>query len=210
MLLNAFAYLMLATQSCRGSIWDKDEKIRRRYVFPLFHSVAILGILELLVLLIVIFMVMAYKNDYSFNLGNLDAGEIYQCVTHECNSTAIKWKIISSLLIVLIIFLVFNGIYKVLKYSMFFYRIGKGMYHLMKLICCCCRGTIELMDDTGELVDQFFPAKSIVPTDVFAGLTYLHAKSKHDRFRMSDEKTDGMLLHKISMSVLECLIRLSL
>ena len=66
------------------------------------------------------------------------------------------------------------------------------IHHLMKIICCCCRGTIELIDDTGELVDQFFPAKSIVPTDVFAGLTLLHAKSKHDRFRIPNE-TDGMI-----------------
>ena len=70
---------------------------------------------------------------------------------------------------------------------MLFYRMGKGVYHLMKLLCCCCKGTLELIDETGDLVERFFPTKSTVPTDVFAGLTYLHARAKHNKVRLSCE-----------------------
>ena len=182
---------MLGTQSCRGSIWDKKEDIHRRYVYHLLHIVIILGIVEYLVLLVVIGLVLTTKENSSFHIENLtqfsfaEIGQSVQCIPYECKSTEERWKVVSELLIVLISFLTINGIYKVLKYSKFFYGMGKGLYHLMKVLCCCCKGTIKLIDETGELVDKFFPAKCIVSTDVIAGMTYLHARTKHNRDRNS-------------------------
>ena len=182
MFLNAFGYLMLGTQSCRGSIWDENEGVSRKYVFYLLHIVIILGAIEFLMVLIAIVMVVTSKEHPTFNV---DPESILRCATNECESAAERWKTIAELMIVLACFLAINGLYKIFKYSKFFYRMGFGMYHLMKWLCCCCKGTFEMMGETGELVDQFFPAKSIVPTDVFAGLTYLHARAKHNRKRLS-------------------------
>ena len=183
--LNAFAYLLLGTQSCRGSIWDEHENSHRRFVSHLLHIVVILGIAEYLVLLVANALVLTSRKNLLFIIENFDFRKSVQCIQYECKSTEQRWKVVSELLIFLISYLTINGVYKVLKYSMFFYRMGKGIYHLMKVLCCCCKGTIELIDETGELVDKFFPAKCIVSTDVIAGLTYLHARAKHNRDRTS-------------------------
>ena len=192
MFLNAFGYLMLGTQSCRGSIWDKNEDDSRKYVFYLLHIVIILGTIEFLMVLIAIVMVVTSKEHPTFDV---EPEAILRCATNECNSAVERWTTIADLLIVLACFLAINGLYKIFKYSKFFFRMGTGCHHLMKRLCFCCKGTFEMMDETGELVDQFFPAKSIVPTDVFAGLTYLHARAKHNRKRMSSG-ISGKLINK--------------
>ena len=181
--LNAFAYLMLGTQSCRGSIWDEHENTHRRFVSHLLHILIILGICEYLVLLVANALVLTTRENLPFITGNFDSTRSVECILNECKSAEERWNVVSELLIVLICYMTINGIYKVLKYSMLFYGMGKGIYHLMKVLCCCCKGTIELIDETGELVDKFFPAKCIVSTDVIAGITYLHARAKHNRDR---------------------------
>ena len=192
--LNAFAYLMLGTQSCRGSIWDEHENKHRRFVSHLLHIVIILGIAEYLVLLVANALVISTRENLPFIIEDFDLVTLDRCIKYECKSTEERWKVVSELLIVLICYLTINGIYKVLKYSMFFYGMGKGIYHLMKVLCCCCKGTIELIDETGELVDKFFPAKCIVSTDVIAGITYLHARAKHNRDRNSDVITGKLVV----------------
>ena len=192
--LNASAYLLLGTQSCRGSIWDEHENSHRRFVSHLLHIVVILGIAEYLVLLVANALVLTSRENLPFIKENFDFRKLSQCIRYECESTELRWKVVSELLIVLICYLTINGVYKVLKYSMFFYRMGKGIHHLMKVICCCCKGTIELIDETSELVDRFFPAKCIVSTDVIAGLTYLHARAKHNRNRNSGVMTGNLVV----------------
>ena len=108
--LNAFAYLMLGTQSCRGSIWDEHENTHRRFVSHLLHILIILGIGEYLVLLVANALVLTTREDLPFITENFDftRSASFQCIKYECKSAEERWKAVSELLIVLICYMTIN------------------------------------------------------------------------------------------------------
>lgn len=172
--INALAYLMLGTQSCRGTIRDNNESPSRRFVVPIIYFLIMFSILELVLLVFTIGLV-GYDNNISFDINWTDLlksiSTVIECLTNgqvdqECTTKSIRKQngiILIILKVQLILFLV-NGLFKILYYTELLLWLTKFFHKCMKIVCCCCRGKLSLLEEVGELMEAVVVKDSYVTT----------------------------------------------
>ena len=186
------AYFILATQSCRGSIWDVNEKQSRKFVEPILHFLILFGLFEFLMLISIIGLVL-YENEYHLDFTFQDVVRgVEDCfyndeeMSKKCNKMddyKINQIVLGLMIFQLILFLL-NCFIKLLQFTKFILYVGKFVKKWTNRICCkrsCCKGKTFLLEDAGALFNAIFPHGSFVPSDGIAGLAYIHAETKKAR-----------------------------
>ena len=177
---------MLATQSCRGTIRDTNNSNPRRFVVPIIYFVIIFNWLEFLLLVLTIVLV-GYDNNFSFDFNEKhivesirDATECMTEVDQEAKSVSVRKKngVVFVILFVQMILLLADVLIKTLYYTELLMWLAKFFKNCMKVVCCCCRGKMRLLEEVGELMEAVFHKDSFPITDGIAGLCYLYSKTE--------------------------------
>ena len=179
---------MLATQSCRGALRDTNDSQHRRFVVPIIYFLIIFGVLELLLLVFTLVLV-GYDNNFSFDFNHKhivesisDATECMNTdeIDQETKRTSVSKKngIVFVILFVEIILFLANGLFKLLYYTELLLWLAKYVHQCMKVLCCCCRAKMRLLEEVGELMESVFHKDAFPITDEIAGLCYIYSETK--------------------------------
>ena len=185
--MNAVAYLVLASQSCRGEIWDVNEKERRRLVKPMLYFLTIFSSLELAMLTSVIGLLI-FENNFHLDLNiRSTINGVQMCFFNdenksaECKETRKINKICSSLLTLQLVLFIINALFQIAYFTRMCVLFLKVTKRLRRALWCC--NNMTFLDDVYALFKRIFPLYSVVPSDVIAGLTltYIDARIKAGR-----------------------------
>ena len=179
---------MLATQSCRGTLRDTNASNPRRFVVPIIYFLIIFSLLELLLLVLTIVLV-GYDNNFSFDFNQKHFVESISDATECMNTDEVdqeakimsvrkKTGLVLVILFVEISLFLVNVLFKTLYYTELLLWLAKFFHQCMKVVCCCCRGKMRLLEEVGELMEAVFHKDSFPITDDIAGLCYLYSKTE--------------------------------
>jgi hypothetical protein len=176
---------MLATQSCRGTL--RDTTHHRRFVVPIIYFLIIFSLFELLFVVFTIFLI-GYDNNFSFDFDQKHIVESISDAT-ECKNVdevdqksrkmSIRKKngIVLVILFLQIFLFLANGLVKILYYTELLLWLARLFNQCVKVVCCCCRGKISLLEEVGELMKEVFHKDTFPMTDGIAGLCYIYSET---------------------------------
>ena len=177
----------MASQSCRGEIWDVNEKERRWLVKPMLYFLTIFSSLELAMLTSVIGLLI-FENDFHLDWDiRSSLNGVKMCFVNEenksaeCKETQNINKICSGLLTLQLVLFIINALFKIAYFTRMCVLFLKVTKRLRRALSCC--NNMTFLDDVYDLFRRIFPLYSVVPSDVITGLTltYIDARIKAER-----------------------------
>ena len=186
----------MASQSCRGEIWDVNEKERRWLVKPMLYFLTIFSSLELAMLTSVT-GVLIFKNEFHLDLDiQSTISGVQLCFVNDedknadCKETRKINKICSGLLTLQLLLFIINALFIIAYFTRMWVLFLKVTKRLRRALWCCNGMTFS--DDVYHLFKRIFPLYSVVPSDVIAGLTltYIDARIKTESNLSESPATD--------------------
>ena len=184
-------YGILAIASSRGSVWDKDEKLHRRWVAPLLKILMGFAVFEVVILITTIgfliegLFVSCHKYDDFQDSFIIVQGEIGNALNLTSQAIMGRQKLNSRKVYQGVLGLLLCHVTLMTLYCLYgITNTGKcrNLCWSLTLLCCKCvpKSKKNPMAKVGKLLDDLFPKDSFLTSDLIAGLSslYLMAEEK--------------------------------